>query len=215
MEYQGYQQDTTPPSAIVLCEMSGRVRDRLLDYGWDAVSCDVLPCESDNYGARHYQMDAFDALRTRSYWDMVIMHPPCTALAVSGNAHYGMGKAKYHLRLEAIKWTMELWQEACRLSPAVCLENPVGVLSNYIGKPAQYVQPWQFGHPESKKTGLWLHGLEPLKPTNVLEKPACGYWDNQTPSGQNKLGPSEDRAKIRSLTYEGIADAIADQWGQW
>ena len=214
MDYQMDHQGT-PPSILVLCEYSGRVRDSFLDYGWDAYSCDLLPCESDVYDGRHYQFDALDALHTRTFWDLVIMHPPCTALAVSGNAHYGDGRPKNHLRHEAIVWTTKLWSEACQVASSVCLENPVGVLGDWIGKPAQYIQPWQFGHPESKKTGLWLCGLDPLEPTNVLEKPSCGYWENQTPSGQNKLGPSPTRAKERSLTYQGIADAMAATWGQW
>ena len=91
------------------------------------------------------------------------------------------------------------------------MENPVGVLPL---KPTQYIQPWQFGHPESKKTGLWLWGLPKLEPTDLLPTPAKGHWDNQTPSGQNKLGPSPDRWKIRSKTYDGIALAMANQWGR-
>tara|TARA_R110002050_G_scaffold45344_15_gene107550 strand:+ start:1126 stop:1560 length:435 start_codon:yes stop_codon:yes gene_type:complete len=137
------------------------------------------------------------------------MHPPCTALAVSGNAWYGSGMPKHDQRLEAIQWTVDLWNLATSVCAKVCMENPVGVLPI---KPAQYVQPWMFGHAESKKTGLWLHGLPELKSTQLLDKPACGYWDNQTPSGQNKLGPSLDRAKIRSTTYQGIASAMAQQW---
>jgi hypothetical protein len=90
------------------------------------------------------------------------------------------------------------------------MENPVGVLPI---KASQYVQPYEHGHTESKKTGLWLHNLPKLTPTNTLPRPDCGYWDNQTPSGQNKLGPSADRWKIRSETYQGIANAMADQWG--
>ena len=90
------------------------------------------------------------------------------------------------------------------------MENPVGVLPI---KPTQYVQPWQFGHTESKKTGLWLYNLPKLVPMNIIQKPECGYWNNQTPSGQNNLGPSEDRWKKRSLTYQGIASAMAEQWG--
>jgi len=89
------------------------------------------------------------------------------------------------------------------------MENPVGVLPI---KASQYVQPYEFGHAESKKTGLWLHNLPKLQPTDVLEKPSCGHWDNQTPSGQNKLGPSLDRWKIRSKTYSGIAQAMAEQF---
>jgi hypothetical protein len=142
------------------------------------------------------------------------MHPPCTALAVSGNAWYGKGQPKYQQRLDAVKWTKELWERCLDVSDRVCFENPVGVLAKLGGfeKP-QYIQPYQFGHPESKKTGLWLHNLPELTPTSILEKPECGYWDNQTPSGQNKLPPHLDRWKMRSKTYQGIADAMAEQWG--
>ena len=97
--------------------------------------------------------------------------------------------------------------------PHIALENPVGKISTAIRKPDQIIQPWQFGHPESKRTCLWLKGLPSLNPTNILEKPECGYWENQTPSGQNRLGPSEDRWKKRSVTYSGIAAAMAVQWG--
>ena len=95
----------------------------------------------------------------------------------------------------------------------IAIENPVGIMSTKWRKPNQIIQPWQFGHPESKSTCFWLKGLPNLEPTNILEKPKCGYWSNQTPSGQNKLGPSPDRDKIRSKTYTGIARAMADQWG--
>lgn len=96
----------------------------------------------------------------------------------------------------------------------IAIENPVCIMSSKWRKPDQIIQPWQFGHPESKKTCLWLKGLSRLKPTNILEFPASGYWKNQTPSGQNKLGPSPDRAKNRSRTYKGIAKAMANQWGE-
>lgn len=214
MEEYYYEPEGTPPSVMVLCEYSGRVRDAFLDMGWDAYSCDLLPCESDVYDGRHYQMDAMDAMRTRPFWDLIIAHPPCTALAVSGNAWYGNGMPKNHLRHEAIEWTTKLWSEACQHSSSVCLENPVGVLGDWIGKPAQYIQPWQFGHPEQKKTGLWLYGLDPLVETNNVKEemeslPKCKQ------QRLHYLSPSEDRAKIRSLTYTGIAEAMAQQWGQW
>jgi len=97
----------------------------------------------------------------------------------------------------------------------IALENPVGCISTQIRKPDQVIQPWQFGHPESKTTCLWLKNLPKLQPTNILEKPSCGYWNNQTPSGQNKLGPSKDRWKKRSLTYKGIGEAMANQWSKF
>ena len=192
---------------LVACEYSGTVREAFRKLGHDAWSCDLLPC--DDGSPYHYQGDCWPIIEQG--WDLIIMHPPCTALAVSGNAHYGKDKPKYHLRLEAIEWTLALYEHAKDYADKVCFENPVGVLPV---KPTQYVQPYEYGHPESKKTGLWLHNLPPITPTQILDKPECGYWDNQTPSGQNKLAPSEDRWKIRSVTYQGIADAMAQQWSK-
>ena len=191
---------------LIACEYSGAVREAFRKRGHDAYSCDLLP--ADDGSQYHYKGDCWPIIAQG--WDLIIMHPPCTALAVSGNAHYGTGKPKNHLRAEAIEWTLSLYDHAKQYAPRVAFENPVGVLPV---KPTQYVQPYQFGHPESKKTGLWLHSLPPLTDTNTLPKPERGYWDNQTPSGQNKLAPSADRWKIRSTTYQGIADAMAEQWG--
>lgn len=192
---------------LIACEYSGAVREAFRAQGHDAWSCDLLPC--DDGSQYHYQGDCWPIIEQG--WDLIIMHPPCTALAVSGNAHYGAGKPKNHLRVKAIEWTLDLYKHAKNHSPKVCFENPVGVLPI---KPSQYLQPYEYGHPESKKTGLWLHNLPNLVPTKVLQKPDRGYWDNQTPSGQNKLAPSEDRWKIRSATYKGIAYAMAQQWGR-
>ena len=191
---------------LIACEYSGVVREAFRKRGHDAWSCDLLP--ADDGSQYHFEGDCWPIIAQG--WDLIIMHPPCTALAVSGNAHYGTGKPKNHMRAEAIEWTLSLYDHAKQYAPRVAFENPVGVLPV---KPTQYVQPYQFGHPESKKTGLWLHNLPPLTDTNTLPKPERGYWDNQTPSGQNKLAPSADRWKIRSTTYQGIADAMAEQWG--
>ena len=191
---------------LIACEYSGAVREAFRKRGHDAWSCDLLP--ADDGSQYHFEGDCWPIIAQG--WDLIIMHPPCTALAVSGNAHYGTGKPKNHMRAEAIEWTLSLYDHAKQYAPRVAFENPVGVLPV---KPTQYVQPYQFGHPESKKTGLWLHNLPPLTDTNTLPKPERGYWDNQTPSGQNKLAPSADRWKIRSTTYQGIADAMAEQWG--
>lgn len=136
-------------------------------------------------------------------WDLIIAHPPCDYLAVSGNAHYANRPDLYE---PAIKFAIRFFDYADK----VCVENPVGRLSTHFCKPDQYIQPWQFGEDASKKTGLWLKGLPLLKPTNVIIKER---YANQTPSGQNNLGPSKDRKKIRSRTYEGIAAAMAEQWG--
>jgi hypothetical protein len=125
---------------------------------------------------------------------------------VSGARYF---KYKVKEQAEALNFVRALMAASI---PRICIENPVSVISSRIRRPDQIIQPWQFGHPEAKTTCLWLKGLPPLKPTKVLKKPACGYWSNQTPSGQNKLGPSPTRAKERSRTYQGIANAMADQW---
>jgi len=195
---------------LVAYESSGTVREAFRKLGHNAWSCDLQPADDgSNY---HLQGDVEEWISDPviKRWDMIIMHPPCTALAVSGNAHYGSGKPKHDKRIEAIEYTLRVFQLAKANADRVCMENPVGVLPI---KASQYIQPYEHGHAESKKTGLWLHNLPCLRPTRLMYKPACGYWDNQTPSGQNKLGPSPDRWKIRSKTYEGIAQAIADQWG--
>ena len=195
---------------LVAYESSGTVREAFRKAGHNAWSCDLQP--ADDGSTYHFQGDVEEWISDPALkrWDLIIMHPPCTALCVSGNAHYGTGKPKHQQRIDAIEYTLRMFELAKANADAVCMENPVGVLPV---KATQYIQPYEHGHAESKKTGLWLHNLPKLQPTNLVDKPACGHWDNQTPSGQNKLGPSPDRWKIRSKTYEGIAQAIADQWG--
>jgi site-specific DNA-cytosine methylase len=178
------------------------VRRAFRDKGHEAWSCDIIPSLDDS--PYHYTGDVIPLLEKD--FDLVIAHPPCTALCVSGNRYYAGTPA----REDAIDF-FRLFLN-CK-AQRVCVENPVGVISTAIEKPTQYIQPWMFGHSESKKTGLWLKGLPSLAPTSILKKPTCGYWMNQTPSGQNKLGPTSDRASIRSTTYSGIAAAMADQWG--
>ena len=197
-------------NVLVAYECSGTVREAFRNLGHNAWSCDLQP--ADDNSRYHLKTDADFVMKDGfGFYDLIIMHPPCTALCVSGNAHYGKGKPKHRQRQEAIDYTIKMFQLAKECAHMVALENPVGVLPI---KASQYVQPYEHGHPESKKTGLWLHNLPRLKPTNEIAKPDCGYWDNQTPSGQNRLGPSHDRAKIRSKTYPGIAQAMANQWGQ-
>lgn len=194
---------------LVAYESSGTVREAFRKAGHNAWSCDLQPADDgSNY---HFQGDVEEWIADPALkrWDLIIMHPPCTALCVSGNAHYGTGKPKHQQRLDAIEYTLRMFELAKANADAVCMENPVGVLPV---KASQYVQPYEHGHAESKKTGLWLHNLPKLQPTNVVDKPTCGHWDNQTPSGQNKLGPSPDRWKIRSKTYAGIAQAMAEQF---
>lgn len=185
----------------VLFEYSGTVRDAFIRHGHDAISCDLLPTESPG---PHIQGDVFE--QDWNGYDLIIAHPPCTHIAVSGN-RYWSGTWE---RAEAADLIWHTWQLPCK---KLCIENPVGQINKYIEwmpKP-QYIQPWQFGHDASKKTGLWTRGLYPLIPTNIIVKER---YENQTPSGQNKLGPSPDRAKIRAKFYLGVAEAMAIQWGE-
>lgn len=195
---------------IVACEFSGIIRDAFLERGHDAWSCDLLPSEVPA-SFQHLQGDIRwfldpDWMQCGGAWDMMIAHPPCTHLAVSG-ARWFKGKEKE--QAEALEFVRLLLAAPIQ---KVALENPVSIISSRIRKPDQIIQPFEYGHPESKKTCLWLRGLPLLKPTNILPLPRCGYWNNQTPSGQNKLGPSPERAKNRGRTYAGIAQAMADQW---
>lgn len=139
----------------------------------------------------------------------MIAHPPCTYLCSSGLHWNTRRPGRAALTEEALDFVKYLLDADV---PRIALENPVGCISSRIRKPDQIIQPWQFGHPESKATCLWLKGLSPLRHTHVLPKPASGRWENQTSSGQNKLPPSADRWKERSRTYAGIAQAIAAQW---
>ena len=190
---------------LVACEFSGTVRNAFAKRGHTVVSCDLLPTESDCVGdSSHYQGDIRDLL-DRGGWDLMVAHPPCTHLAVSGARWF---KDKQAEQVEALDFVRLLLDADI---PRIALENPVSIISSRIRKPDQIIQPWMFGHDASKKTCLWLKNLPLLQPTDVIEK---DLYANQTPSGQNKLGPSEDRWKLRSMTYTGIAEAMADQWGQ-
>ena len=191
---------------LIACESSGTVREAFKKIGHEAWSNDLLP--ADDGSPNHLQMDCEKAI-TLDNWDLIIMHPPCTALAVSGNATYAKGMPKHKTRLEAIKWTTNLYNLSKNSCDKVCMENPVGVLPF---KPTQYVQPWMFGHPESKKTGLWLHGLPKLGETNNVKEKFDGLPKREQ-QRLHYLPPSKDRWKIRSKTFQGLADAMAAQWG--
>ena len=187
---------------LIACEYSGAVRDAFINNGHNAMSCDLLPTDVDG---PHYQGDVFDVINDG--WDLMIAHPPCTHLAVSGARWF---KDKVKEQAESLEFVRRLMDAPI---DKIVIENPISIISSRIRKPEQIIQPWMFGHPEAKATCLWLKGLPTLSATDVLTKPECGYWSNQTPSGQNKLGPSKDRWKERSKTYQGIADAMANQWG--
>lgn len=182
---------------LVACEYSGRVRDAFAARGWDAMSCDILPTDVPG---NHYQGDVRDVLDDG--WDLMVSHPPCTDLAVSG-ARWFKEKRADGRQQRALDFVRLLLDAPIR---HIALENPVSVISSQVRKPDQIVQPWQFGHGETKATCFWLKNLPTLRPTDVVEGREMKCW---------KLPPSEDRWKIRSTTYQGIADAMAAQWGSY
>jgi hypothetical protein len=251
---------------LVACEFSGVVRDAFIHAGHDAVSCDKRPTEQEG---PHIQGDALTILNDG--WDMLIAHPPCTYLANSGVWALYQEDERWKDLIDGAVFFRKLWEADI---PKICVENPV--MHKYAkkiigcGKQDQTIQPYQFGHPESKRTCFWLKNLPELEPTDYVSPPGwefvkyagdceecdlcaepyceehqehyadCDHygpteerlnyaevddyvvasedkeeiqWENQTTSGQNKLGPSEDRSKIRGRTYEGIAKAMAQQWG--
>ena len=191
---------------LVACEESQAVTKEFRKLGHEAYSCDTLPC-SGGHPEWHLQQDVIPLLSEQ--WDMIVAFPPCTHLAVSGAAWFEQ-KRKDGRQQQGIDFFMEFANAPCE---KIAIENPVCIMSTIWRKPDQIIQPYEYGHPESKKTCLWLKGLPLLKPTNILPLPESGYWQNQTPSGQNKLGPSPERAKLRSKTFPGIARAMAEQWG--
>lgn len=197
-------------SVLVACEFSGIVRDEFLKLGHDAWSCDLLPTETPG---PHFEGDVLDILR-RFQFDLMIAHPPCTYLALSGIHWNNRIPGRRRKTFAALAFVEALLDAPV---PYIALENPVGVISSYIRKPDQIIHPWQYGHPEAKQTALWLKGLPKLRPTKILKPEAAQEngsprWRNQTATGQNKLGPSPTRAMDRSRTYKGIARAMAQQW---
>lgn len=191
---------------LVACEYSGRVREAFRAKGHDAYSCDLL--ESEDNSAHHIIGDCLSLLTLD--WDLMIAHPPCTYLAVSGMHWTTRGFRDPQLTEDALEFVLALMNAPI---PKICVENPVSVISSRIRKPDQIVQPWHFGEDASKKTCLWLKGLPLLIATNPLPGDNKTRRSNQTASGQNKLAPSADRWKDRSRTYAGIANAMAYQWG--
>jgi hypothetical protein len=194
---------------LVACESSGNVRDAFIRAGHDAMSCDMLPSES---AGSHYQGDVLDILDRG--WDLMIAHPPCTYLSVSGMHWTTRGLRDPQLTEDALEFFRVLMNAPIH---KIAIENPVSVVSSRIRKPDQIIQPYHFGHDASKKTCLWLKNLPPLRPTQFVEPRQVNgkqRWANQTDSGQNKLPPSADRWKKRSETYRGIAEAMATQWSK-
>lgn len=180
---------------LVACEYSGRVRDAFIAKGHDALSCDLLDTEAPG---PHYKGDVRDVIDLG--WDLMICHPPCTHLAVSGARHFEAKRAS-GVQQEALAFVRYLLDAPV---PRIALENPVSIISSQIRKPDQVIQPWQFGHGETKATCLWLKGLPPLVPTDIV--------DGREPR-VHRMAPSPDRSIERSRTYPGIAAAMATQWG--
>lgn len=180
---------------LVACEYSGTVRDEFSRLGHEAVSCDLLPSEKPGM---HYEGDLFDLVDYP--WDIIIAHPPCTHLSVSGARHF-QAKRENGAQYAAASFFMRLAKLDC---PRIAIENPVCIMSKLWRKPDQIIQPWQFGHGETKATCLWLKGLPLLRPTNIVEGRDARV---------HKMPPGPDRWKERSRTFQGIAQAMAEQWG--
>jgi len=182
---------------LIACEESGKVRRAFRALGHDAWSCDILPSRDNS--PHHIQGDVLPLLKKR--WDMAICFPPCTALACSGARHFAAKRADGRQQA-AIDFFM-----ACvnANAPRVCVENPVGIMSTVYRPPTQYIQPWEHGHGETKKTGLWLRGLPPLVPSKIVKGREARV---------HRMPPGPDRARLRSETYDGIANAMAAQWGK-
>lgn len=210
---------------LIACERSGVVRRAFFERGHEAHSCDLEPCDDDTpdgpaFGGHHWISDARWVVEKCGPWDLVIAHPPCTYLSSSG-LHWNARRAG---RAQETEKALEFVRFFLSIPTRVCVENPVGCIGTRIRPADQYVQPFEFGDDASKKTGLWLNNLPPLKknpaafvnPRTVDGGRNRGMqwrWANQTDSGQNRLGPSPTRAKERSQTYAGIARAMAEQWG--
>lgn len=182
---------------LVACEYSGRVRDAFIRAGHDAMSCDLLPTDAPG---PHYDGSLFDVIDYP--WDLLIAHPPCTHLAVSGARHFAAKKMDGRQQA-GVAFFMQIVRRSDHIR-RVAIENPVCIMSSLWRKPDQVIQPWQFGHGETKATCLWLKGLPLLQPTNIMEG-----RENRI----HRMPPSADRWKKRSETFTGIAEAMAAQWG--
>jgi hypothetical protein len=192
---------------LVACEYSGRVRDAFRRRGHDAWSCDLLPAEDGS--TFHIQGNALDVMhgfgrytREAGRWDLMVAHPPCTHLSVSGARHFEAKRASGEQQA-AIRFFLAL---ASARIPRIAIENPVCIMSSVWREPDQIIQPWEFGHGETKATCLWLKGLPKLRPTDIVPGREQRIW---------KMPPSPDRWKERSRTFEGIAEAMADQWSNY
>lgn len=189
---------------LVACEESQAVCIAMRRLGHEAYSCDLQPC-SGGHPEWHLQVDALEMLKIQ--WDIIIAHPPCTHLASSGAAWF-KEKRENGMQQAAIEFFMKFIDADCA---HIAVENPIGIMSTCYRKPDQIIQPWMFGHPEKKATCLWLKGLPPLRPTNDVSE----YMKTLPKNQQERLyylSPGSERAKLRSKTFPGIAQAMAEQW---
>ena len=188
-------------NVLIACEESQTVTIEFRKRGHEAYSCDILPC-SGGHPEWHMECDVLQVIR-RYEWDMIIAFPPCTDLAVSG-ARWFKEKQADGRQKRSMDFFMQFVRYGISRNIPFCIENPIGIMSTHYRKPDQIIQPWQFGHGETKSTCLWLSNLPKLQPTNIVEGREQRIW---------KFPPTEDRAKLRSKTFPGIAKAMAEQWG--
>lgn len=187
-------------NVLIACEFSGIVKNAFIKKGCNAWSCDLLPCEDKGYPENHHRIDIRKFFKlTKIPWDLMIAFPPCTHLASSGARWFKNKQKEQKQALDFVKYLME------RNIPKIAIENPIGVISTKIRKPDQIIQPWMFGHGETKATCLWLKNLPKLKPTKIV--------DGRKPRVHHEP-PGPDRWKRRSKTYQGIANAMASQWSK-
>lgn len=187
-----------PMKILVACEESQAVTIELRKLGHEAYSCDIEPC-SGGHPEWHLRCDAMELLKMQ--WDMILAFPPCTDLAVSGARYFAQKRADGRQQ-RSVDFFMAFANADC---PRIAIENPVGIMSTHYRKPDQIIQPWMFGHGETKATCLWLKGLPRLEPTNIVEGREHRVW---------RMPPSLERAKLRSKTYTGVAKAMASQWAR-
>lgn len=185
-------------NVLIGFEESQAVTIEFRRLGHNSFSCDLQEC-SGGHPEWHLQTDIFEAIHLQK-WDIIILHPPCTYTALSGNRWYWNSP----LRGQGVELCKNSWDEAKKVCNKVALEQPKTIMQRYIGRRSQIIHPWQFGHGETKETWIWLRGLPLLKPTNIVEGRENRIW---------KMSPSDNRRKLRSKTYSGIAKAMADQWG--
>lgn len=185
---------------LIGCEESQILCTAFRDLNIQAFSCDIKDTQGNPDW--HYKMDINECLTQTSAWDLIILHPPCTALCLSGNRWYGKGMPKHNQRIKALNWTLNLWTTAINKAPHVAMENPMSVLFKYLVN-VQYVHPWMFGEPVKKTTGFALHNLPRLKPTKIVKNPTNKI---------HHMPGNMQRRRKRSKTFIGLARAIAQQW---